>query len=105
MNNQPTQSDELDKILDTLSEYDDVDRTLTIKDKLAYYPELKKAKQAINDYVTRARIEELNIERQELLEAYRFTAHNSGFGRQLNENLARNAKRINELQAQLGEKK
>lgn len=44
-------TDELDEILDELDEYNDVDRTLTIADKLAYYPELDRAKQAIQDLI------------------------------------------------------
>lgn len=55
--------------------------------------------QQLEQAVREARIDERNKERQELLQEYRFTAHNSGSGRQLKSNLTRNADCIAELQS------
>ena len=51
----------------------------------------------IQQEVVSARVQERTKERQELLNEYRLTAHNSGFGRQLAANLKRNADRLSEL--------
>lgn len=59
---------------------------------------LERLKQCFNEATTKARVDERNIERQELIAAYKTAAHNSGFGRQLKDNLKRNADRLAQLQ-------